>query len=201
MIVKSILSNVFIFATGAAVGSLVAWRLIKSRYERMANEEIATMKEYYATKIKKYSGPEQSEPSMGDTETPIEEESEQEITVDDYHEKLVESGYTNHNDISSKEVKYVEKPYVIMPEDFGEIEGYETISLTLYADGVLTDDFDDPIEDIEHTVGRDSLTHFGEYEDDSVFVRNDRLKCDYEILTDHRKYSAVVDSKSRLTEE
>ncbi len=50
----------------------------------------------------------------------------------------------------------------------------------------------DIVDDIEETVGIDSLTHFGEYEDDSVFVRNDERKCDYEILLDHRDYEDCV---------
>lgn len=82
-------------------------------------------------------------------------------------------------------------PYVISPDEFGQDESYETISLTYYADGVLADDDDEMVEDVENLVGFDSLNHFGEYEDDSVFVRNDRLKCDYEILLDHRKYTDV----------
>ena len=190
---KSILSNIIIFATGAAVGSLVTYKLVKAHCEQQADEVIKEMKAYYS---KKYVGHEQSEPTQGDTEHASGKQK-----VEEYRETLVENGYTNYNNIAKEEVERVEKPYVIMPEEFGEIDGYETISLTLYADGVLTDDFNDPIEDIEHTVGKDSLDHFGEYEDDSVFVRNDRLKCDYEILTDHRKYSAVVDAKSRLTED
>lgn len=87
-----------------------------------------------------------------------------------------------------------EKPYVIAPEEFGEMDDYETVSLTYYSDGVLTDDFDNEIEDVEGMVGEDSLDHFGEYEDDSVFVRNDRYKTDYEILLDLRKYSDVKKS-------
>ena len=50
----------------------------------------------------------------------------------------------------------------------------------------------DIVDDIEETVGIDSLTHFGEYEDDSVFVRNDERKCDYEILLDDRDYEDCV---------
>ena len=79
-------------------------------------------------------------------------------------------------------------PYVITPEEFDE-EGYETISLTYYADGVLTDEQDFPIEDVEDTVGNDALNSFGEYEDDSVYVRDDDKGIDYEILLDVRKYS------------
>lgn len=194
---KNILSKLFIFATGAAAGSLVTYHFVKSRCEQEANEVIKEMKEYYTHK---YDGPQQSEPCEDKSEEiDSDTESKTDIAVEDYHETLVEAGYTTYNKIRKEEVEKVEKPYVIMPEEFGEIDGYETISLTLYADGVLTDDFDDPIEDVEHTVGKDSLTHFGQYEDDSVFVRNDRLKCDYEILADYRNYSAVVSSKSRVT--
>ena len=82
-------------------------------------------------------------------------------------------------------------PYVIPPEEFGEIEEYDTESLTYYQDGVLTDQDDSIIDNIDELIGEDSLTHFGEFEDDSVFVRNDKLRCDYEILRDLRNYSDV----------
>ena len=48
------------------------------------------------------------------------------------------------------------------------------------------------IEDVDDVVGEDSLNHFGEFEEDSVYVRNDERKCDYEILLDHRRYADVV---------
>ena len=87
----------------------------------------------------------------------------------------------------------VNEPYVISPEQFGENEDYERISLTYYADQVLVDENDEMIEDVEEMVGFESLNHFGEYEDDSVFVRNDAKKCDYEILLDQKLYSDVID--------
>lgn len=84
------------------------------------------------------------------------------------------------------------KPYIISPEEFGESGNYTQISLTYYSDGVLADDEDEIIEDIDDTVGEDFADHFGDYEDDSVFVRNDRLRCDYEILKDNRSYHDVA---------
>jgi hypothetical protein len=89
-------------------------------------------------------------------------------------------------------------PYVITPEEFGERDDYETASLTYFADGILADDTDQMVEDVDDTVGTDSLTHFGEYEDDSVFVRNDDLKCDYEILLDVRKYADVISDRYNI---
>ena len=85
-----------------------------------------------------------------------------------------------------------DRPYVISPDEFGELDDYDLISLTYYADEVLADDIDEIVEDVDDVVGLDSLTHFGEYEPDSVFVRNDRLKADYEILLDERTYPEAI---------
>lgn len=92
------------------------------------------------------------------------------------------------------------KPYVISPDEFGEFEDYERISLSYYADQILADEDDEKVEDVDNVVGLESLAHFGEYEDDSVFVRNDRLKCDYEILLDQRTYSDVIKQRPHQTE-
>ena len=35
---------------------------------------------------------------------------------------------------------------------------------------------------VDAVVGEDSLNHFGEFEEDSVYVRNENIECDYEIL-------------------
>lgn len=91
-------------------------------------------------------------------------------------------------------------PHIITPEEFGENEEYDTISLTLYSDGVLADDADKPIDDVDEVIGKESLEHFGEYEDDSIFVRNDKLKCDYEVLIDERKYAQILEDKPYLKE-
>ena len=119
--------------------------------------------------------------------------------VSKLNDKLKEQGYAGYEEVMEE----MGKPYVISPEEFGEMEdeGYETISLIYYADKVLTDDDNELVEDVENTVGTESLTHFGEYEDDSVFVRNDRLKADYEILLDTRNYSDVVNKNPHPMEE
>ena len=92
------------------------------------------------------------------------------------------------------------KPYVISPEEFGEAD-YNIVSLNYYADGVLANDFDEVVDDVENTVGEDFEEHFGDYEEDSVFVRNDELGLDYEILRDMRNFSDVVKNHSRHTED
>lgn len=168
-------SYLMAFIFGAAAGSLATWRYVKGKYEQIAQEEIDSVKCAFEKR-----------------EGKIKEEMPE---VHEYEKVLDENGYTNYSNRDAGQEKEeddsMDRPYVIPPEEFGQIESYETISLTYYADMVLADDNDELVEDVDNIVGLDSLGHFGEYEDDSVFVRNDRLKCDYEILLDNRKFTEV----------
>lgn len=179
--------GILTFAAGAAIGSVVTWQLCKKKYEKIAQEEIDSVKEVYA---RRNTEAEKTEETVTE-ETPVFDEEDYE----EYAAINQECGYVSVLNIGA------DKPYVIPPKEFGEIEEYDKISLTCYADKILTDENDCLIEDVEGTVGYDSLTHFGQYEDDSVFVRNDRLKCDYEILLDNRSYGDVLRKKPYLLED
>lgn len=190
--------SLFIFVAGAALGSFVTWKLLRDKYEQIVQDEINSVKEVFAKKE-----------SCDNEESILAEESEhnEKPSIIEYAAKLRENGYTNYSDSENKAIVHKEEndsvpePYVISPEEFGEFEEYDTVSLTYYADHVLADDNDDAIEDVDDVVGTKSLSHFGEYEDDSVFVRNDRLKCDYEILLDQRKFSDVRANNPHSMEE
>ena len=41
------LNKVFIFAAGAIIGSVVTWKIVKTKYEQIANEEIESVKERF----------------------------------------------------------------------------------------------------------------------------------------------------------
>lgn len=186
--------NFMMFVLGVAVGSVVTWRYVEKKYEQIAQDEIDSVKEVFSKREAEFTE---------DTEVRIKADNAKEKpNIIEYAARLREQGYTNYSDMvdeKPEEVKEepmsVDKPYVIAPEEFGELDDYETISLTYYADQILADDNDVIVDDVEDVVGFDSLNSFGEYEDDSVFVRNDRLKCDYEILLDQRKYSSVIRRK------
>ena len=102
--------------------------------------------------------------------------------------------YDDSVDNEKKGATVWDEIYVIAPDQVGDYDEYELVSLTYYADGVLTDSENNPIleEDIEDYVVPDFADHFGEYEDDSVFVRNEVMEIEYEILRDLRNYSDIV---------
>lgn len=190
---KAAVAVAFIF--GAAAGSVTAWYFAKKTYEQIAQNEIDSVKETFSKLYKR----DDSDTQNSDDSSDDEEEEEDHDKVE-YAAIADNEGYiTTHHDIRSQEIPRSEKcdaPYVIPPESFDELEGYDVCSLTYYACGTLTDDTDHIIEDMEGLTGFANASelegHFGEHEDDSIFVRNDRLKCDIEILFDMRTFADVV---------
>ena len=96
------------------------------------------------------------------------------------------------SDLYPREVAQ-DAPYVISQEEF--INGnkfYDKTTLNYYDDGILEDEItEEIIDDIDAAIGRDSLTKFGEYEDDVVFVRNDRISTDYEVVRQYRDFAKI----------
>jgi hypothetical protein len=180
------LGNAIAFIFGAAAGSVVTWKLIEKKYKKIAQEEIESVKETYSRRNSKPT--EDSAPA----EEPVKEQ-----TTEEASQIIKEARYTaeyKEGEQMSMDIQDKDAPYTIPPEEFGETD-YERVSLTYFADKVLADDYGDIVDDIEGTVGYKALESFGEYEDDSVFVRNDGLQVDYEILLDLDNYSDSVTEK------
>lgn len=176
---------------GVVVGCTGTWKLAKKQHE----EEIRSVKETYSRRGAVVVKP------VGDDDD-AEKMQQRKESVVAYAERLRIEGYLSGEGEKQEDPHSVEDtPYVISPDEFGEMDGYETVSLTFYSDGTLADDNDEMIEDIEEIVGSDFRDHFGEYEEDSVFVRNDKRKCDYEILADQRPYSDILKAKPYLRRE
>lgn len=178
---KSILSKLFMFAAGAAVGSVVTWKLVKTKYEQIANEEIESVKEVFQ---KRYDDLPDKENFNTKSERP------ESVDVATYISEKTGTDYGAAFDGKEEKPTVTNEPYVISPGELGD-KDYEIINLTYYADGVLTDDRDNIIEDVDGMIGEGSLDRIGEYEDDALHVRDDVRRVDYEILVDERKSSQV----------
>lgn len=176
------------FVLGAAAGSFVTWYIMRKRNEEVEPEEEID----YETIKENYSQNKEEEDRF--TEEVLFENMRMATSYTDkpplvnYVQEISKNNYSQ-NDI-----------YVISPDQFGEIDDYERCTLTYYADGTLADENDDIVDDIEETVVEDFADHFGEYEEDSVYVRNDIRNCDYEILTDLRTYDEVLKLKPKPVE-
>ena len=180
------------FISGAAIASFVTYKILEKKFKDLADEEIASVKAMYKRKLEQAQEP---IPEIDLTKIeiqPIDTVRAEVVTVDNPYASLVTNlGYANNKKEENTEMLENENIEVIPPEDFGEY-GYKCESLTYYKDAVLTYDDDTVVSDSASIIGPDALNTFGEYEDDSVFVRNHGMKTDFEILLDTRKYSNVV---------
>lgn len=187
--------NILAFLAGAAIGSVVTWKLIKKKYEQIANEEIESVKMEFAKQHGKSA-------KLAEKAQKLVDEVKEEMKADkkEYETMVKDFGYTSKSDDVKKQHVKNKDIYVIPPEIFADND-YEAISLIYYKDSVLSYGDGTIVEDVDGIVGRDSLEHFGEFEDDSVYVRNTKLETDYEILMDYRKYSDAYPNQIQSSTE
>lgn len=192
------LVGVMSFALGAAAGAAGAWYILKTRYEEIAQEEIDSVKQVFKKRLDEMGSKDISSKS----DEPIEEDPEKSDGGDESVEKEVYkqiidyTGYSATSESDEKKDVPEDRPYVIPPDAVGELVGYDYIELIFFSDNTITDDQYELLENPEDVIGFESLNHFGEYEEDSVYVRNDRLKCDYAILLDERTYEEAVEARA-----
>lgn len=204
--------GILMFVTGATLGVVVTAKVVKTKYEKLANEEIQIVRDYYASKRFDESFEDcSSKIKLKDVTVTtkhvdeIEEldrikNLEGEEKIDAYAKLLEKEGYapkkteddTIQNDIVP--VKKISNTKLITPEELGEIDEetgacFDIVTLVYYADGVMVYHEDEHlVDDIEDLVGTEFKDHFGDYEEDAVFVRNFRNETDYEIIKDDDKY-------------
>ena len=188
------------FALSALVGSGISWCVLKNRYEEEINECLQEKRKEAAEERREEKKAEKSVRDKIDARALNNKPS-----IIEYAEKLKNEGYTtkytNTERPVVKDTEPDDEPDVIPPETFmeGHEKGYEQIGLTYYADGVLADDGDEILEDADSIVG-DFAEHYGDYEDDVVYVRNEARETDYEICKDNRTYEEVSGKKPHRVE-
>lgn len=99
----------------------------------------------------------------------------------------------NWNFAEEMKTRSSETPYVIHRTEYEQGEaGYSQSTLTYYAgDDILTDDHDVPIYNKEYLTGELKFGH-GSEDPNIVYVRNERLDADYEVLLDHGYYQVEI---------
>ena len=186
-------TNVIIaFLAGVSVGALLSYKIADEKYKKIADEEIASVKDIFTDR--------QPLPQV-DPEIRVAEVRKVTPRPDimNYRNSIKELGYDTVNKQNSKkevvedmdmdmdmdnEVQYKDHIYVISPDEFDTLDDYITETLYYTQDNYVLDSDLEILSDAEisNMIDHDPLGHFGEYEDTSVYIRNDELQCDYEIL-------------------
>lgn len=184
------MKSFLIFVSGIVVGAGASYLILKNKNEEEINEAYREAREYRKNR---------DEVSKEDGLVNYSDESEEENeTVDEMEQIINDNRYSRVMDGSNKKTSSL-IPFVISPEEFGMDDDIEVDTLYYYKattdganlDDIIVDANNEEIEDVEELLGMsvsDIINHYGEYEEDSVYIRNPKLNTDYEILREIAYY-------------
>jgi len=193
------------FLVGLVIGSVLTYHGLKNKVEAEMDEEVNKLKEFYKDQLEKqqaeYFEKEEylkSKAAVAEDKGSVvskiinlknvekfEKKQNEETEDEDGSEETTEAFEIFEDNIIAQD-----KPFVIEEDRVGEYISYGLISLIYFSDGVLTDDWEVPVENPDETVGKEYAEYF-ETGEDVVYVRNDKLKCEFEITRDLRTYEEV----------
>lgn len=194
------------FLVGLVIGSVLTYHGLRNKVEAEIDEEVNKVKEFYKDQLEKQQAEYFEKEEYLKSKAAVAEDKGSVVSkiinlknVEKFEEKQndetddedgSEETTTGAFEIFEDNIIAQDKPFVIEEDRVGEYISYDLISLIYFSDGVLTDDWEVPVENPDETVGKEYVEYF-ETGEDVVYVRNDKLKCDFEITRDLRTYEEV----------
>ena len=195
---NNIIKGAFLFIFGAALGSGITYVVTKNKYEDILVESQKSLRDYYERKQEKSPKKEELKEDVS-INVDINEHLEHDpIIIDnsipENHEEIVNNLLNSYHTLSGEEKEsFLNKPYIIEEDEYGQFEDYTYETYVLYEDGILADSDDKVFDDYEEVLGLEFIDHLKKYDIDAVYVRNDVLKKDFEIIPDSYRFEDIVD--------
>lgn len=187
---KSLLTSIA-FVAGAAVGCLSTWQYFKTKYEKIADEEVESVKQVFLSQENKKE--ELNKELEPENKIPTITKKKDLKEYKDLLEEVNYSGFSKNEEV--EEVRNPTVPYLISFDEFGQMEDWKEMQITYYADDILVDQDDDIVMDAEDQFGYECLKEFDDPDcGDAIYVRNELLETDYEIVRDSNTYESIYDN-------
>lgn len=193
-------------AAGFAAGFYIAEHRLKTKYSKLAFEEISRIREHYYGEKDKKKFPDEDKPPINEVKVVVEERpTRPSVPVSEPRRENVFQGvepneeWNYQTEISQRTP---DAPYIIHLDEFREntVE-HDQVTYTYYeSDDVMSDSRDQKIEEpLDETFGLGNLLKWGHGSNDSniVYIRNERLGLDFEILRDRGSYAEQVSGAIR----
>lgn len=207
---------------GLLAGHFLSGKYWRKKYEEVYAAEIEGMREHYLQKlvaaedkkdldtIVKEQGYESTASAEDTTRTDYraagnadEQEEVQESSKEVQEEAEVTNVFTTNGDVvdtwdynEETLARTPDKPYVIHVDEYKEnATNYDQLTYTWWeTDEIMTADHDEVVDEVDRIVGMDNLKLFGHGsgQKDVVYIRNDQMSMDIEILRSDANYGEVV---------
>lgn len=168
------------FGAGMIAGGIAGYYICKKKYNIVKLEDVE----------------EKTSESVAVDKEKHKEEFQEEVYSASYNQRVREGDDEWEEAEKVNPVEPTMVPYVISPEAFAnEHSDFAKITMLYYEENEVLEyeeynqeAGDDHFADIGSVIGFDAINHFGEYEEDAVFVRNEALGNDYEVILMHGPY-------------
>ena len=198
------------FVGGAVIGAIVGWSAHKKKYEDQLETEMESIRKAYEKKYVKISKADL--PKVEDTAYMSEEEFK------DYVNKRVEAReeynkitaqYQPEGEVATPDMTLEERaaaqPELIYAQDYTEEqdngEKYDGIELLWFKDDRLATEAEMELLDVATTIGWDAIAQFDKTGLSTIYVRNHRLKVDYEVFKYDGTYEELLAERPHLDKE
>ena len=216
--------SVLIFLTGATVGGVGTWLGVKEYYSKKAQKELDERWNDIQKDHERYLE------IMRDTEPQDEEAEETPVRVShlgnnedlnilrkrtadykslaqnygSYYEKKSDEDEPFPTDISRSEEEHEERenlgPYEVESEDAGY--GVDLSTVSYYTeDDILVDDLSGEELSIEDTIGMIGRKARLNSDEEAVYIRNEKIGLDYEVLKVDDSYERMMREKNELSDD
>lgn len=175
--------NLLCFLVGAVAGGLSSWLYARKYFGDIVEDTVRKCNAVEAEDQPKI-GEKNKEAESETSKAPVEPQKEGDGLVR-YNKAIEENGYS---DKSAKK-----GPYVIGQDEYRDGTMLTSVTWSYFEDGVVTDEYDNIVDDVEQAIGEDFVDAFGD--EDIAYVRNEDRKCDYEILREGVYYNDPSDTE------
>ena len=198
---NSSLKFILVGVGSLGVGGVVGYFIAKKRYEALADKECESL-------IKKIEEQTSKLEDMKSTK-PIKQKDKKEIKVTQNKPNFTDKkDYFDYSKLYRTNTQTDGETYeyatLITSSEFVQSTDNEQHTLIYYSDGVLADDDYNEIKDVKDYIGNiDLYKIFVESEDctDAIYIRNAKLKQDFEIIFDERSFSELIGKYKNLNRE
>lgn len=198
------------FVGGAVIGAIVGWGAHKKKYEDQLETETESIRKAYEKKYVKV--PKKDLPKVEETVDMSEDEFKdyvnKRIEAKKEYEKIT-AQYQPEGEVVTPDMTLEERaaaqPELIYAQDYTEEqdngEKYDGIELLWFKDDRLATDAEMELLDVATTIGWDAIAQFDKTGLNTIYVRNHRLKVDYEVFKYDGTYEELLAERPHLDKE
>ena len=199
---KEVIVKIAIFSFGVTVGVAGSWKYFDQKYQKLADEEIESVKAMLSKKSADIEFEHTGEPIAKVEKVTMDDKSlTVEATLIDSYSSAVDLETKNYSEFyAPKKVEEAQtlspkedEPFDISVEEYEDDNEFQKVTLNLYLeDGVLCYEESEEVAEENDTVGAENLDDFSRTSFSTAYFRNPKEGIDYEVIKVDGSYKELI---------